>query len=197
MLEASLLWNDCLACTWSLLTAHFPSRRQLIWINIFIVYFVSVLRTNAHPHIYALLLFHCVKNICSNLLEVPVLINHSIKYFWYIPSVSKPWGGKEKKSFMHLGTICSCSSLSHFSWFQWETQQMRADLFSTLQMCWNEFSHSLYRMLFLFTAVQICSKKWGSWIKDQPAGSRYFISKSCLWKKTKNLSLSRLYMKYI
>lgn len=71
-----------------------------------------------------------------------------------------------------LGTFCSCSSLSHFSWLQSETQQMRADLFSTLQMCWNECSHSPHRMLFLFTAVQICSQVR---IRDQRSASKQQI----------------------
>lgn len=139
------------------MTAHFPSQRWLFWINIFIVYFVSVLRTNAHPHIYVLSFLHCVENI---LFELTGMISGNKSWNTFDMSLlSVSHGGKaEKKSLMHvLGTFCSCFSLSHFSWLQSETRQMRTDLFSTLQMCWNEFSHSPHRMLFLFAEVQICS----------------------------------------
>lgn len=131
-----------------------------------------------YTHIFVC--YHCSvawKTYCLNLLKLPVLINHIMKYIWYITSVSKPWGGNEKKMLRAyvLGTFCSWSSLSHFSWLQSETQQMKADFFSTLQMCWNEFSHSPHRMLFLFTAVQICStsEDQGSKISQQAADSLF------------------------
>lgn len=111
-------------------------------------------------HIFMCYPFFIVwKTYCLNLLEWPVLINHSMKYISYVTSVSKPWG-KREKNLPHayvLRKFCSCFSLSHFSWFQSKTLQTRADLFSTLQMCWNELSHNPHRMLFLFTEVQICS----------------------------------------
>lgn len=125
-----------------------------------------------HTHIFMCYPFFSVwKTYCLNLLEWPVVINHITKYIWCVPSVSKPWqNGKKKLPHAYvLGTFCSCFSLSHFSWLQSETRQTRTDLFSTLQMCWNEFSHSPHRMLFLFTEVQICSttRDRGSKISQQ------------------------------
>lgn len=156
---------------------------------------MSILRTNTH-------IFMCYhfsiewKTYCLNLQEWPVVINHSLKHIWYVISVRKPWG-KGKKKLPHayvLGTFCSCFSLSHFSLFQLETLQMRADLFSTLQMCWNEFSHSPHRMLFLFTEVQICSttEDRGSKISQQATDS-WFPNLAC--RRPKKLSFYQAFQK--
>lgn len=176
---------------------------------IYSLYILCLCSEQMYTHVF--MYYHCFivwKTYCLNLLELQVLINHIMKYIWYITSVSKPWGKRKKKLFHAyvLGTFCSCSSLSHFSWLQSETQQMRADLFSTLQMCWNEFSHSPHRMLFLFTAVQIfsTSEDHGSKISQQ-ATDILFPNLAC-GRRQKNCHLagftckhhaSGFYMKYV
>lgn len=66
---------------------------------IYSLYILCLCSEQMYSHIF--MYYHCSiawKTYCLNLLKLPVLIDRIMKYIWCITSVSKPWGGKEKKN---------------------------------------------------------------------------------------------------